>query len=233
MFTSPIFLIAIVFMAISFFISQRLKSKFKKYSKQQLQRNLSGKDIAEMMLAHHGINDVEVISVGGQLTDHYNPVKKTVNLSQDVYHGRNAAAAAVAAHECGHAVQHATAYAPLQLRSALVPIQNASTRVINFIFMASIFGGFFLFSSFPIDLVLYLIIGAYGVMTLFSVITLPVEFDASNRALLWMSDKGIVNNDELRQSKDALTWAALTYVVAALGSLVTLLYYVSMLTGRD
>ena len=231
---SPIFFIGIVFMLISLLVSRRLKYKFKKYSKEQLQRNLSGKEIAEKMLADHMISDVSVLSTPGALSDHYNPTNKTVNLSTEVYNGRNAAAAAVAAHECGHAVQHAQAYAPLQLRSALVPLQNASGKIINIIVMASIFlGGFLYYSTFPMELVLYVIIGAYTVLTAFSLITLPVEFDASKRALAWMTNKGIVTDTEYKHSKDALKWAAMTYVIAALGSLVTLLYYVSMLTGRN
>lgn len=233
MLISPIFIIGIFFMLISFVVSQRLKSKFKKYSKEQLSRNLSGKEIAEKMLADHQITDVKVISSQGHLSDHYNPMNKTVNLSPEVFTGRNAAAAAIAAHECGHAVQHAHGYAALKFRSAMVPVQNASAKIINIIVLASIFGGAFLFSAFPIDAVLYLIIGAYGIMTAFAFITLPVEFDASKRALVWMTNKGIVTSEEYAHSKDALKWAALTYVVAAIGSLVTLLYYISLLSGRN
>jgi Zn-dependent membrane protease YugP len=231
-FTSPIFIIGIVFMLIGLAISQTLKSKFKKYSKLPLSTNLSGKEIAEKMLSHHGISDVTVNSVAGSLTDHYNPTNKTVNLSPEVYEGRNAAAAAIAAHECGHAVQHATAYSMLQFRSALVPIQNASGKIINAIVMISIFGGYFLYSAFPFEIILYVIIGAYSVITLFSFVTLPVEFDASNRALVWIKNNGIVNSTEYDNARDALKWAAMTYVVAALGSLVTLMYYVSLLAGN-
>ncbi|MTI38322.1 zinc metallopeptidase, partial [Fulvivirga lutimaris] len=185
-------------------------------------------------LADHGIHDVEVICVPGKLTDHYNPANKTVNLSPEVYNGRNAAAAAVSSHECGHAVQHATAYSMLEFRSAMVPVQNASAKILNVIMMAMLFGGFFLFTAFPIKMVLLVIIGAYGVMTLFSFVTLPVEFDASKRALAWIDERGIVNSQEHDMAKDALKWAAMTYVVVALGSLVTLLYYVSIfLGGRD
>ncbi len=233
MLLSPIFIIGIIFMLIGLAISQMLKSKFKKYSKIPLSTNMSGKEIAEKMLDQHGISNVTVESVEGKLTDHYNPTNRTVNLSPEVYNGKNAAAAAIAAHECGHAVQHATAYNMLKLRSALVPLQNASGRIINIIVMVSIFGGYFLFSAFPFDLILYLIIAAYAVITLFSLVTLPVEFDASNRALIWIKNNGVVNSTEYNHAKDALKWAALTYVVAALGSLVTLLYYVSMLSGRD
>ena len=229
-----IFVIMIVFGILSFAVSRRLKNKFKKYSKIPLNRNLSGAEIAKLMLADHGINDVEVTCVQGQLTDHYNPMNRTVNLSQEVFSGRNAAAAAVASHECGHAVQHATAYSMLEFRSAMVPIQNASAKVLNVIFMVMLFGGFMLPSFLPMNLALLIIIGAYGVMTLFSFVTLPVEFDASKRALAWIDERGIVNGEEHAMAKDALKWAAMTYVVVALGSLVTLLYYVSMfLGGRD
>lgn len=229
-----IFVIMIVFGILSYAVSARLKSKFKKYSQIPLERNLSGAEVAKLMLADNGIHDVEVTCVQGQLTDHYNPANKTVNLSQEVYHGRNAAAAAVASHECGHAVQHATAYSMLEFRSAMVPIQNASAKILNIIMMMMLFGGFFLFSAFPIKLVLMVIIGAYGVMTLFSFVTLPVEFDASRRALAWINERGIVNSQEHGMAKDALKWAAMTYVVVALGSLVTLLYYISLFLGsRD
>lgn len=222
----------VVFGIISFAVSRRLKSKFQKYSQIPLKRNLSGAEIAKLMLADNGIHDVKVISVEGQLTDHYNPANKTVNLSEAVYHGRNAAAAAVAAHECGHAVQHATAYSMLELRSAMVPIQNASGKILNIIMMMMLFGGFFLFSAFPVNLVLLVIIGAYGVMTLFSFVTLPVEFDASRRALAWVKQRDIVDTSEYDMAKDALKWAAMTYVVVAISSLVTLLYYVSMFLGN-
>jgi hypothetical protein len=227
-----IFIIAIFFMILSFAVSSRLKGKFKKYSQVPLASNLSGKEIAERMLADNRIYDVKVLSHEGSLTDHYNPATKTVNLSEPVYYGRNAASAAVAAHECGHAVQHATAYRFLELRSALVPIQNASGKILNVIVIASIFGGSFFFSVFPYDMVLLAIIGVYTVLTSFSLITLPVEFDASNRALVWIESRGITTPKEQVMAKDALKWAALTYVVAALGSLVTLLYYISIFLGR-
>lgn len=233
MLTSPIFIIGIVFMLIGLAVGQMLKSKFKKYSKIPLSTNMSGREVAEKMLKYYGIFDVEVVSVQGQLTDHYNPVNKTVNLSPDVYEGRNSAAAAIAAHECGHAVQHATAYSMLKLRTALVPLQNASGKIINIIVMISIFGGYFLYSALPFDLILYIIIAAYAVITSFSFITLPVEFDASKRALVWIRTNGIVNSSEYDNAKDALNWAAATYVVAAIGSLATLLYYISMLNNRD
>lgn len=228
-----ILIISLVFMLISFLVSSRLKSKFKKYSRIPLQAGLSGAEVAKLMLADSGIHDVEVTCVPGKLTDHYNPSTKQVNLSEAVYHGKNAAATAVAAHECGHAVQHATAYSMLQFRSAMVPIQNVSGKILNMVVLASMFGGFFLFNAFPFDLVLMVIIATYGVMTLFSFVTLPVEFDASRRALAWIQDRNIVNAEEHGMAKDALKWAALTYVVAALGALVTLLYYISILMGRD
>jgi len=227
-----IIIIAVFFMILSFAVSSRLKGKFKKYSKTPLSSNLSGKEVAERMLADNRISDVQVVCHEGALTDHYNPAKRTVNLSEPVYYGRNAASAAVAAHECGHAVQHATAYRFLEMRTALVPLQNASAKILNIIVLASIFGGAFLFQTFPTDLILLTIIGVYTVLTLFSIITLPVEFDASKRALQWIDSRGITTSQEQYMAKDALKWAALTYVVAALGSLVTLLYYVSIFLGN-
>lgn len=222
-------IIGIVFMLIGVFVSMRLKSKFAMYSRMPISNRMSGKEIAEKMLRDHGVYDVKVISVPGQLSDHYNPANRTVNLSHDVYEGRNAAAAAVAAHECGHAVQHANAYSMLKLRSALVPIQQVSGTILNFILMAAIFGGAFLYSSFPVNTLLYIIIGCYSFFTLFTLVTLPVEFDASKRALNWMTSSGIVTQREHENAKDALKWAALTYVVAAIGSIATLLYYISLL----
>jgi uncharacterized protein len=224
--------IAVFFMIVSWAVGNRLKSKFRKYSMVPLNKNLSGAEIARLMLADHGVHDVQVMSVAGQLTDHYNPMNKTVNLSAEVFNGRNAAAAAVAAHECGHAIQHATAYSMLQFRTAMVPIQNVSAKVLNMIMLAMLFGGFFLFQTFPVDIVLLTIIGAYGVMTLFSFVTLPVEFDASKRALAWVQQRNIVDAGEYDMAKDALHWAAMTYVVAAIGSLVTLMYWVMMFLGN-
>ena len=221
-------------MLVGMLVSFRLKSKFKLYSQTPLVSGMSGQEVAEKMLRDHGITDVQIICTEGQLTDHYNPANRTVNLSKGVYSGRNAAATAVAAHEVGHAVQHATAYSMLQFRSAMVPVQNISGTIINIIVMASIFGGAFLFQTFPMQTVLYVIIGAYSVMTLFTLITLPVEFDASKRALVWMTASGVVTSTEKSKAQDALKWAAMTYVVAALGAVLTLLYYVSLLTGaRD
>jgi uncharacterized protein len=220
------YLIAIVFMLISLFVSWRLKSKFKEYSQIGLASNLSGKEIAEKMLRDNGIHDVRVVSVEGTLTDHYNPADKTVNLSPEVYHGRSAAAAAVSAHECGHAVQHATAYSMLKFRSAMVPVLSVSSRYMQWI----ILGGILLLNTTPIPLAIG--VALFALTTLFSFVTLPVEFDASRRALAWIDQKGVVTSREHTMAKDALWWAAMTYVVAALGSLATLLYYASLLMGR-
>jgi Zn-dependent membrane protease YugP len=229
-----VLIIGLFFMAIGWFVSSRLKSKFREYSQVHLTRDLTGADVARLMLADNGISDVQVTSVQGELADHYNPATKTVNLSEAVYHGRNAAATAVAAHECGHAVQHAKAYSMLELRSAMVPVQNISAKVINFLFMMMMFGAFFAQSLIPWQTALLVIIACYGVFTLFALITLPVEFDASKRALAWVQSRGIVNNTEYGMAKDALKWAAMTYVVAAIGALTTLFYYVMMFLGsRD
>ncbi len=228
-----IIIIGIAFMAISWAVSSKLKSKFKKYAQIQLTANLTGAEAAKLMLRENNILDVEVLPTQGELSDHYNPGNKTINLSEAVYYGRNAAAVAVATHECGHAVQHATAYSFLKLRSALVPIQNASAKILNIVVMVAIFGGA-AFMGLPYEGIIYAIIACYGVLTLFSVITLPVEFDASKRALAWINDRNVVTSQEYDMAKDALKWAAMTYVVAAIGSLVTLMYYVSMLLGgRD
>lgn len=220
------------FMIVGAIVQARLKSKFHRYSQIHLQRDLTGAEIARLMLTDNGIHDVKVTSVEGQLTDHYNPANKTVNLSEGVYHGRNAAAAAVAAHECGHAVQHAKAYSMLELRSAMVPVQNISAQVMNFIFMIMIFGGMFAPSVLPIGTALIVIIACYGVFALFALITLPVEFDASKRALAWVEARGIVTRQEHDMAKDALKWAAMTYVVAAIGAITMLLYYVMIFLGR-
>jgi len=220
-------------MVVGMIVSSRLKSKFKEYSQTHLAKDLTGAEIARLMLADHGIHDVQVISVDGQLTDHYNPANRTVNLSHDVYHGRNAAATAVAAHECGHAVQHATAYSMLQFRSAMVPVQNVSATILNFMMMAMMFGAFFASSVLPIKTALLIIIACYAVFALFALVTLPVEFDASKRALVWVESRGIVNRQEHDMAKDALKWAAMTYVVAAIGAVTTLVYYVMMYLGSD
>jgi len=224
------YLLAGIIFLVSMYVSNQLKSKFKKYSKIQLKNGLSGKEIAEKMLSDNGINDVQVVSVKGKLTDHYNPVNKTVNLSDAVYAQRNAAAAAVAAHECGHAVQHATAYSWLTLRSQIVPAVGFSSKMSNFMIMA---GLILMYSGSTLGSMLFLAgIVLFAMTTLFTFITLPVEFDASNRALSWLENKNMVTQEEHAGAKDALKWAARTYVVAALGSLATLLYFISMFLGR-
>jgi Zn-dependent membrane protease YugP len=223
-------LIVVVFAIAGFAVSRTLKSKFKKYAQTPLQANLSGEEIAKLMLADNNIQNVQVVCVEGQLSDHYNPMNKTVNLSPDVFYGRNAAATAVAAHECGHAVQHATSYAWLNMRSTLVPIQNISSKILNVILLASLFGGFAL--GLPYEFVGYIVVGSYSVMTLFTFVTLPVEFDASNRALAWVKTRNVVTGPEYAMSKDALHWAAMTYVVAALASLATLAYYIFVFFGN-
>ena len=226
-------LIGIVFMIIGWAFSSKLKSKFRQYSQIHLEKDLTDAEVARLMLADNGIRDVQVVSVEGELTDHYNPSTKVVNLSEGVYHGRNAAATAVAAHECGHAVQHAKAYSMLEFRSAMVPVQNISAQVINFISMAMIFGGMFASSILPIKTALLVIIACYGVFALFALVTLPVEFDASKRALAWVKSRGIVNTSEYDMAQDALKWAAMTYVVAAVGAVTTLVYYILMFLGID
>lgn len=225
---SPIYFVVILTMIVSWLIQWRLRSKFAKYAKVGLQANLSGRQIAELMLADHGITDVKVISTEGRLTDHYNPTDKTVNLSEAVYEERSAAAAAVAAHECGHAVQHATAYSMLQFRSSMVPALSAVSRYMPWVLLA----GVFMLKTTLIPLGVG--IALFSLTTLFSFVTLPVEFDASKRALAWIDKRGIVTPQEHAMAKDALWWAAMTYVVAALASLATLLYYVSIfMGGRD
>ena len=213
-------------MLASWLVSNRLKNKFEKYSKLQLRNGMSGQEIAEKMLADHGIKDVRVISVAGQLTDHYNPADKTVNLSEAVFNQRNAAAAAVAAHECGHAVQHATAYSWLAMRSSLVPVVNVASTYMQWILI----GGILMLKTFPQLLLVGIVI--FAATTLFSIITLPVEYDASNRALAWLENKNMLSQEEQAGAKDALNWAARTYVVAALGSIATLMYYISIFNSR-
>jgi Zn-dependent membrane protease YugP len=223
--------IGIFFMLIGWLISSRLKSKFKEYSQVHLTKDLTGAEIARLMLADNGIHDVKVVSVEGMLTDHYNPETKTVNLSEGVFQGRNAAAAAVASHECGHAVQHANAYSMLQLRSALVPIQTISATIMNYIMMALIFGGIFAGGLLSWNTALLVMIVCYAVFALFAIITLPVEFDASRRALAWVKTRNIVTPQEYDMAQDALKWAAMTYVVAAIGAITTLAYYVMLYLG--
>ena len=218
---------------VSWLVSNKLKSKFKFYSKVHLRNGMSGAEIAEKMLADHGIRDVKVISTPGMLTDHYNPVNKTVNLSEGVYNQRNASAAAVAAHECGHAVQHATAYEWLTLRSKLVPVVSVTSGMSMWV----VFGGIMLGAAAGVGLGYWVAVAGLimmGLATLFSFITLPVEYDASNRALAWLKNKNMVTQEEYKGSEDALKWAARTYLVAAIGSLATLVYWAMQVLGsRD
>ncbi|MBD1430367.1 MULTISPECIES: zinc metallopeptidase [Sphingobacterium] len=214
---------------ISMIVQSRFKNKFKKYSEMPLTSGLSGAEVAQKMLHDNNIYDVKIISVEGQLTDHYNPADRTVNLSPEVYHGRSVAAAAVASHECGHAVQHATAYSWLQFRSAMVPIVNVASRIVQFTLMIGVMLAIFS----KVLILLQIGVAALAVTTVFSFITLPVEFDASRRALAWLNTANITHSTvEHDGAQDALKWAAMTYVVAALSALVTLLYYAQMLLGR-
>ncbi|MBK1441341.1 zinc metallopeptidase [Parapedobacter sp. ISTM3] len=221
-------IIFIGIMLVSMIVQWRFKSKFKRYSEMPLSSGMTGRDVAEKMLHDYGIYDVQIISAQGQLSDHYNPANKTVNLSPEVYSGRSVAAAAVAAHECGHAVQHAKAYSWLQFRSAMVPAVSVASKLVTWVLMIGVI------MAFSGNLWLLAIgVAALAITTLFSFVTLPVEFDASKRALAWLDNKGITHSSvEHDGAKDALWWAAMTYVVAALSSLVTLLYYASMLLGR-
>ena len=215
-----------VFALLSWIVSSSLTSKFKRYSKIPIPYGLTGKDIAEKMLRENGVFDVKVISTPGQLTDHYNPLTKTVNLSEGVYGSNSVAAAAVAAHECGHALQHATAYAPLTLRSKLVPVVSFASNWMQWVLLA----GIVMVNSFPQLLLAGIIL--FGITTLFSIVTLPVEINASSRALAWLSNAGITNYETDGPAKDALKTAAYTYVIAALGSLATLVYYIMIFIGR-
>ena len=208
-------------------VSQVLQSKFKKYSKIPLDSGMTGRDVAEKMLHDNGIYDVKVISTAGMLTDHYNPANKTVNLSEGVYGSNSVAAAAVAAHECGHAVQHAYEYGPLKMRSTLVPVVSFASKWVMWVILA----GIFMINSFPS--LIWIGIGLFALTTLFSFITLPVEINASQRALAWLNTAGITSRGNHGMAKDALKWAAYTYVVAAIGSLVTLIYYIMIaMSGR-
>lgn len=220
------YVIGIVVMLVSLYVQWKLKSKFEEYSQVGLSNGMSGKEIAETMLRESGIYDVRVLSVEGKLTDHYNPQDKTVNLSPDVFYGRSVAAAAVASHECGHAVQHATSYKWLQFRSQMVPFLSIASRYMQWIILI----GIVLINTTVLPLTIG--VALFAATTLFSFITLPVEYDASNRALAWIQKNRIVTEREYVLSADALKWAARTYLVAAIGSLATLLYYVSLLMGR-
>ncbi|MCF8342246.1 MAG: zinc metallopeptidase [Chitinophagaceae bacterium] len=220
-----VYLVSLLFLGISMFVSNRLKKKFNQYNEVYLASGLSGKEIAEKMLRDNGIYDVQVVSVEGFLSDHYDPIKKTVNLSPEVYHNRTVSAAAVSAHECGHAVQHATAYTWLMMRSRLVPIVQFSSNSVQWILM----GGILLVNIFPTLLLVGILL--FALTTLFTVVTLPVEFDASNRGLAWLQNAGVTTSNEFPKAKDALKWAAMTYVVAALASVATLAQYVMIFLG--
>jgi len=232
MFFDPILLIIVVFfMLLGIFISSRLKSKFAKYSQERLSSGLSGKEIAEKMLRDNGIYDVKVVSVQGMLSDHYDPANKTVNLSDDVYNGRHVAAAAVAAHGCGHAVQHSVAYRWLTMRSKLVPAVQIASNLMGFLtFGLAIFA---YASPSMLNSMLLIFIILQSAITLFSVITLPVEVDASRRALVWLDNSRLTRSQEHEDAKDALKWAAYTYFAAALGSIATLVYYIWRFTSNN
>lgn len=228
--TPSIMLVSFLFLGISMLVSMVLKSKFTKYSKVPLRNGMTGREIAEKMLRENGIYDVKVISVNGFLSDHYNPANKTVNLSPDVYNGTSVAAAAVSAHECGHAVQHATAYQWLTMRSKMVPAVQISSNLVNWVLLV----GVIMAASGGNTTVLLVGIILMAVTVLFSLITLPVEFDASKRALVWLNNTNATTRDEYPQAKDALKWAAMTYVVAALAAVVTLVQYILLYLGsRD
>lgn len=220
------YLMMFAFMGLSWYVGHQLKSRFREYS--TLPIGLTGAQVAQKMLQDNGITDVQVISTPGALTDHYNPENKTVNLSDWVYAQNTVAAAAVAAHECGHAVQHAQAYQWLTMRSKLVPAVSLSSRLMPFILM----GGLLVMASSGNPIILMIGIALFAVTTIFTVVTLPVEFDASNRALKWLDSTGIMSQQYHEKAKDALKWAAMTYVVAALASIAQLLYYISLLSGR-
>ena len=227
--TASIMIVSLIFLGISMLVSLVLKGKIGKYSKVPLSNGLTGREVAEKMLRDNGIYDVKVTSVEGFLSDHYNPANKTVNLSPEVYNGNSVASAAVAAHECGHAVQHATAYAPLNLRSKLVPAVQFTSGLVNLVLIV---GVIMAYSGNPTVLLIGIILMA--VTVLFTLITLPVEFDASNRALAWLNRTNVTNNTEYPMAKDALKWAATTYVVAALSAVVTLIQYILIFMGsRD
>lgn len=228
MIMSSITLVSLLFLGISMWVSYRLRSKFSEYSRMPLSSGMTGREVAEKMLRDNGIHDVNVQSVEGFLSDHYNPADKTVNLSPDVYNNRTIAAAAVAAHECGHAVQHATAYRWLMFRSRMVPVVQVSSMLIQWILLA----GVLLINVFPQLLLVGILL--FALTTVFALVTLPVEFDASRRALAWLGTTRVADAEEHPQAKDALHWAAMTYVVSAIASLVTLVQYVLMYLGaRD
>ena len=225
-------IIFIVFLIITSLIGNQLKSRFRRYSKIPINYGMTGKEVAEKMLHENRIHDVKVTSVQGQLTDHYNPAAKTVNLSPDVYHGSSVASAAIAAHESGHAVQHARAYAFLQFRTALVPLQNISAKIMNIIFAVMFFGFLFLPGVISFESALYIIIACYAIFSLFALVTLPVEIDASRRALAWLNRSRITSYEAHEKARDALKWASYTYLVAAISSLAMLFYFILLLGGR-
>jgi Zn-dependent membrane protease YugP len=225
-----IFIILLVFMVAGFAVQARLKNRFKKYSESYLSSGLSGAEVARRMLNFYGLDSVQIISVPGQLTDHYNPANKTVNLSPEVYEGRNISAAAVAAHECGHAVQHATAYAWLTMRSKMVPVVSFSGKIMNMVFLFSILGMSVL--GFGFEQALVVVIAAQAVVATFALVTLPVEYDASRRALVWLQGAGITDASNHHQAEDALKWAARTYLVAAAAAVTQLVYYIMLYMGR-
>ncbi len=227
--TSLIWILLILVMILSAIVQSTLQRRFEKYSKIPTTNRMTGADIARKMLAENGINDVKVTCIQGTLTDHYNPQTKTVNLSEAVYNQSSIAAAAVAAHECGHVVQHAKGYAPLKLRTALVPVVSFSSRIVQWVLLA----GVMLVSMFNSYLVLILGTALFALTTLFSFVTLPVEINASRRAVAWLENAGITNYETRPMAEDALKWAARTYVVAAIGSLATLLYYLSIIAGEE
>ncbi len=230
MFDPMLMLIGIVFMVIGLIVSQRLKNKFKQYSQEPLVSRLTGKQVAEKMLRENGIYDVKVVTHSGFLSDHYNPLTKTVNLSDDVYNGNHVAAAAVAAHECGHAVQHASSYPWLGFRSAMVPVVQLSSYIMNMMVFAFMFGAYFAPQMGNTMLLIYII--CQSIVTLFAVVTLPVEVDASKRALVWLDSSHMTSRTEHEHAKDALTWAAYTYFVSALAAIATLIYLVSVFLNR-
>ncbi|MBK3517435.1 zinc metallopeptidase [Carboxylicivirga marina] len=233
MFSPVLLIIFIGFALLSWIVSSRLKNKFKKYSQIPINHGMTGKEVAAKMLQQNGLMNVQINCVQGRLSDHYNPASRTINLSPEVYNGRSVASAAVAAHETGHAIQHANSYPFLEFRSAMVPIQNVSSKILNIMFYAMIFGVFAIDSFFSPNLALQIIIACYGVFTLFAFITLPVEIDASKRALAWLNTAGITTHDTHDKAKDALKWAAYTYVVAALSALATLLFFVMQFLGSS
>ena len=223
--SSAIWLLIIVVMVLSLLVQSMMKRRFDKYSEVPI--GITGAEVASRMLAAHGIRDVNIVSISGKLSDHYDPTTRTVNLSEEVYYGRSVAAAAVAAHECGHVVQHATGYAPLKMRSALVPVVSFSSNIVSWVLLA----GVLMINIMPS--LLWIGIGLFALTTLFSFITLPVEINASARAVAWLENAGIVNYETKPMAIDALKWAAYTYVIAAISSLATLLYYISIANRRN